>query len=52
MINEMVINSYFDQETISKINSMLTYTSYYDTFKFVSNDDNITHLYESYVAMK
>lgn len=31
---------------------MLTYTSYYDTFKFSSNDEDITQLYNSYVAMK
>lgn len=31
---------------------MLTYTSYYDTFKFNSNDEEITHLFDSYVDMK
>lgn len=31
---------------------MLTYTSYYDTFKFNSNDEEITHLFNSYVDMK
>ena len=52
-INELIIKSYFDEDTIQKIESQLQYTNYYDMYKFNENCDQETkELYDGFVYMK
>lgn len=51
-INDLIIKSYFDEETIEKFNQALIYTPFYDTFKFSNTNEETTQLYHSFVKMK
>lgn len=51
-INEQILKSYFDEETIEKISQSLTYTSYCDSFKFNGHDEEVVQLFNSFVNMK
>ena len=51
--NELIISSYFDKETIKKLNESLSYTPYYDMYKFNENSDSdLKAIFDSFVHIK
>ena len=51
--NELIISSYFDKETINKLNEALSYTPYYDMYKFNENSDSdLKAIFDSFVHIK
>ncbi len=52
-LNNLIINNYFDSETISKLDASLYYTPYYDMFKIKETiDSQLKELYDSFIHMK